>query len=141
MLPPMLYYDHLPAESQEKVTKKIVKFYLGDGTYDESKKQSLTDMFSDSFFAAAMIQVLKYRFKYHNAKTFVYQFSHKGESSISSYFGDEENWYGTCHGDDLIYLFPMHKTVPFVYSAIPTEEDRALSRSMVRYWIDFAEYG
>ena len=74
--------------------------------------------------------------------TFVYLFSHKGSASYSELLlGGAENFYGTCHSDDLIYLFPLHKTIPKLFSSIPSKEDKEVTRLMTKLWVNFATTG
>ena len=45
--------------------------------------------------------------------------------------------HGACHGDELLYIF---EAAP-VMNAIPSPEDEAVSRAMVRMWTQFARTG
>lgn len=73
--------------------------------------------------------------------TYVYLLSHKGSSSYSELVGGGENFYGTCHADELLYLFPSHKTIPALYSTIPSQEDKEVTRLMTKLWVNFATTG
>lgn len=74
--------------------------------------------------------------------TYVYLFSHKGPASFSEYFnGGGNKFYGTCHSDELYYLFPMQKSLPEFFSAIPSEEDKKLIQLMTKLWVNFAITG
>lgn len=72
-------------------------------------------------------------------QTFFYLFSHKGSASYSEILRGGENFYGTCHADELLYLFPSHKTIPPLFSSIPSEEDKEVTRLMTKLWVNFAE--
>lgn len=143
MLPIKLYYDHHPEVDQKKITEKISKFYFTNGVYDDTQKQNLIDLYTDALLTAGTVANLKFRLKDNNREnTFVYLHSHKGSSSFSEiYGGGEDKFYGTAHGDDLLHLFPLQKSYPQLYSSIPTEEDRNLSKAMVKLWVDFARTG
>lgn len=83
-----------------------------------------------------MVEALKKRFEYKSfANTYVYLFSHKGSASMSV----TENFEGTSHADDLIYLFPFHKSR--YYSSMPTDSDENLFRNMPQLWMNFVKYG
>jgi carboxylesterase type B len=83
-----------------------------------------------------MIETLQKRFAYQNfASTYCYLFSHRGSAS----FSQTENYEGTSHADDLIYLFPLHKNR--YYSSVPTDDDEILIRSMPLLWMNFAKFG
>lgn len=74
--------------------------------------------------------------------TFVYLFSHKGHSSYSELLlGGAEHFHGTCHADDLLYLFPCHKTIPALFSSVPSDEDKQLVKIMTTLWVNFARTG
>lgn len=75
-------------------------------------------------------------------QTYYYLFSHKGSASYSEITGGgSENWYGTSHSDELGYLFTFHKTVPEFFSAIPSKEDKEVTRLMTKLWVNFATTG
>lgn len=60
----------------------------------------ILQLYSDGWFYAGFNEYLKLRFTGQNfsanaAPTFVYLFAHKGESSLTEYFGgDKETFYG-----------------------------------------------
>ena len=45
--------------------------------------------------------------------------------------------HGACHADELLYIFEQAP----VMNAIPSPEDEAVSRAMVRMWTEFARTG
>lgn len=72
-------------------------------------------------------------------QTYFYLFSHKGSVSFTEVLGGgAENFYGTCHCDELPYLFSFHKTVPQFFSSVRTKEDKELTRLMTKLWVNFA---
>lgn len=76
------------------------------------------------------------------AKTFVYLFTHKGAASFTEIFkGGAENHYGTAHAEELQYLFPVRKDLPYFYNSIPTEDDKKLSKLITELWVNFATTG
>lgn len=90
-----------------------------------------------------MIDNLKYRLKDNlRDNTFVYEFSHKGSASYSELLaGGPEKFHGTCHADDLLRLFPTHRTIPNFYSSIPSDDDKEVTRLMTKLWVNFATTG
>ena len=83
-----------------------------------------------------MVEAIKQRSNLSGLNnTFAYLFTHKGSASVSQ----TENYFGTAHSDDLIYLFPLHKM--FFISAMPTSDDEELFRYMPQLWVDFAKNG
>lgn len=142
ILPITFYYDHLPDSDQKEITSKISEYYMNNEPLDYSKRQNFTNMYSDAFFIG-ILDNLEFRLKDNiRDNTFVYLFSHKGAASFSEVLnGESDKFYGTCHVDELLYLFPLQKTNPILYSSIPTEEDRKLSKLMVELWVNFAKTG
>lgn len=142
LLPFAFYYDHLPDSDQIEITEKLNDFYMNNEPYEYSKHENLTNIFGDGLFIG-ILDNLEFRLRDNiRDNTFVYLFSHKGAASYSELLGGEsEKFYGTCHADELIYLFPQQKTNPILYSSIPSEEDRKLSRLLVELWVNFAKTG
>lgn len=82
------------------------------------------------------METIKHRLGYSNPpNTYVYLFTHKGTSSFST----ATEFLGTTHADDLIPLFPMRKVA--FYSAIPSEQDRDVTKVMSLMWTNFARTG
>lgn len=90
-----------------------------------------------------MFENLEHRLKNNlRDNTFVYLFSHKGDASYSEIFGGgAEKFYGTCHADDLIYLFPAHKNTPHFFNSIRSKESKDLTKLMTKLWVNFARTG
>lgn len=87
-------------------------------------------------FLGGMVQFINHRLEARNLQnTFVYLISHKGSASFTT----TEEFVGTTHADDLIYLFPLNKN-GFINS-IPTSEDEELFEYMPMFWTNFAKYG
>ncbi|CRK89381.1 CLUMA_CG003135, isoform A [Clunio marinus] len=142
LLPITFYYDHFYADEQRKISEELNEFYFNNEPFFESNRENLTNLWSDGLLIG-FVENLKYRL--HNNlrdNTFVYQFSHKGSISYTEILqGGAENFYGTSHGDLLLYLFPCHKTIPAFFSAIPETDDKEVARLMTKLWVNFAETG
>jgi carboxylesterase type B len=97
-------------------------------------------MWTDGWFLSGVMDGLATRLRDNNRdNTYVYLFTHKGVASISEISGGrEEKFYGTCHADDLFYLFPLYKTWTHFNNAIPSEEDKRLIKIMTKLWVNFA---
>jgi len=97
-------------------------------------------LFTDGGGYFGMFDVLNSRF--HNSSydnTYIYLYSHKGAASHTEVFG-RKKFYGTCHMDELLSLFPLYESKQF-YTSIPTDFDRALHRIMPHLWGNFARTG
>lgn len=160
LLPIALYYDHLYEDEQKEISREINEFYFNNEPFLDSNRENMTNvrkcrimsdikqlnrnlhstqLFGDSFFIG-ILENVEYRLRNNlRDQTYFYQFSHKGSASFSEVFvGGAENFYGTCHSDELIYLFPVHKTIPTFFNSIPSKEDKEVTRLMVKLWVNFA---
>lgn len=89
-----------------------------------------------------MFENLEYRLRDNNRdNTFVYLLSHKGYASYSALDTGSDDFHGTAHGDDLLYLFPPPKDVKNYFGSFPAKEDESLRKSMVKLWVNFAKTG
>lgn len=142
ILPYTFYYDHLPDSDQKEITAKLNDYYMNNEPFEYSKRENLTNLYGDGLFIG-ILDNLEFRLKDNiRDNTFVYLFSHKGSASFSELLnGESDKFYGTCHADELMYLFPLQKTNPVLFSSIPTEEDRKLSKLMIELWVNFAKTG
>ena len=73
------------------------------------------------------------------APTYVYLLDHQGEISFNDVLGIGDKFYGVCHGDDLLHLFPMGKVIGPM--SIPSEKDVLIKNAMVDMWVNFATVG
>lgn len=76
-----------------------------------------------------------------SAKTFVYVFNYRGESSFTDLFmtsEDDTNW-GVSHGDDMMYLFPTIKLM--APHRIMSATDLKFGAKFVQIFADFATFG
>jgi carboxylesterase type B len=138
-----LYYDHHGEQKQEEITKKIDEFYFRNQKLTLDTQKNLTDLWTDGWFFHAMIDYLKLRFSNEQrAATYVYLFTHKGAASFSEIFkAGSETYYGTAHAEELQYLFPIRKDLPYFFNSIPTEQDRKISKILTKLWVNFAYTG
>lgn len=98
-------------------------------------------MWSDGWFGG-IFENLEYRLRDNNRdNTFVYLLSHKGYISYSQSSGGGEKFYGTDHGDDLLYFFPPPEEYTDFLTAIPSKEDEKLRKNLIKLWVDFARTG
>lgn len=140
-LPISLFYDHHNDEKIEEITSKINKFYFNDQKLTLETQKNLTNLWTDAWFMEAIVEYLKLRFSNeHQAETFVYLFTHKGASSFSEIFkAGSETYYGTAHAEELQYLFPIRKDLPYFFSSIPTEDDKKIKKILTKLWVNFGE--
>lgn len=141
----MNFHDFSPSE-RELITDKMHNFYFGN-SIDDLKDKDMTDSLSDIFLSVGIFESLKICLQDDNIgnidnNKFVYMFSHKGFASFYKlYSNGSEEFHGTAHADELLYLFPAHRFYPLLNSSIPSADDRRLSESMVKLWVNFAATG
>lgn len=142
-LPISLYYDHHDYDKQQEITRKIDEFYFNHEKLTLNTQHNLTNLWTDGWFFHAMVDYLKLRFSNEQrAKTYVYLFSHKGAASFSEIFkAGSENYYGTAHAEELQYLFPIRKDLPYFFASVPTEQDRKINEILTKLWVNFAYTG
>ncbi|CAG9809984.1 unnamed protein product [Chironomus riparius] len=142
IIPTSFYYDHLSEQEITEINVAIYGFYYKLGFLGEYK-ENLTSMWSDGWMVNGIIDNLQQRLEGNNRdNTYVYLFSHKGSISFSEILGaNREKFFGTCHGDDLLYLFPIRHNTPQYYNSIPTNEDTKLRKLMTKLWVNFATTG
>ena len=120
----------ITAEDIEKA-HKIVDFYVGSmNNMDESHKQGMFDMFTDSGFLYGTYKTINYLLK-HGVTVYQYILSYEGEHSFTEVFGVEPT--GVCHADDLIYIWDMDLGL--------SGDDVSVREVMTIAWTNFAKYG
>lgn len=96
---------------------------------------------------------MRLRLSAAEAPSYAYLFTHRGSAGYSD-LGDEYVnvidcsqliigflciFTGVSHADEMIYLFPVRKSL-FPHT-LPTIEDEQVSEAMTRMWVDFARTG
>jgi len=138
VLPIAFSYDHLHVDKQKQISQELNEFYFNNEPFLESNRDNMTNLWSDGFFMGILANV-EYRLRDNlRDQTYFYLFSHKGFASYSEVFLGGDVFYGTCHADELLYLFPSVKTIPDLFASIPTKEDRELTRMITKLWVNFA---
>lgn len=139
-LPISLYYDHHNYEKQQEITERINDFYFNNQKLTTKTQQNITNLYTDNWFFLGMVDYLKLRLmNEQRAATFVYLFTHKGSCSFTEIFkGGSESYYGTSHAEELQYLFPIRKDLPYFFNSIPTDDDKILTKLITKLWVNFA---
>lgn len=71
------------------------------------------------------------RYVKEDLTVYMYLYSHRSRSN------PWPKWTGVMHGDEISYVFgePLNPNLDY------TEEEKSLSRRIMRYWSNFARYG
>lgn len=141
-------------EKDIKFTNELVEKY-NKKPVSSITPENLTDIITDGLFSTH--KVSQHLVKGGNKLVFKYLFAYSGTTSVCDmmlmsawktlWFFTVRIWRlpqlipslkpGTCHADDIFYLFQF---VP-IFETIPSEDDQIVSRNMVRMWTKFAETG
>ncbi|CAG9859233.1 unnamed protein product, partial [Phyllotreta striolata] len=136
ILPVSLFYDRM--ENHQKITEKIKKFYFTGKSIKDSIKD-IINLYTDSFFFKCSDDIARLHAKYYKQPVYFYLLGYKGNLSISILYGGGDEYYGTVHGDDLLYLFPMGEAL--FPDTPPTDRDRRISEIFATLWTNFAYTG
>ncbi|CAH0716182.1 unnamed protein product, partial [Brenthis ino] len=130
--PVTFYYENSPYP--DLITKSLKEKYLGDD--EQTIKDGILKLYSDSYFDYPMIQSVEQAFNYSKNPVYLYKLTYRGANSFSQIFGDPKGNYGVCHADELMYLFPIH----FLNNKF-TPKDNEMLELMVTIWTNFATSG
>ncbi|XP_043840656.1 liver carboxylesterase 1-like isoform X2 [Dromiciops gliroides] len=109
----------------------ITKEYLGVTNDPVKKKYLFMDMMGDFFIGISAVMVARFHMA-SGAPTYMYEFQHR-----SSFWGNmKPETVRADHGDD---IFPV-LGAPFLKEGA-SEEEKQLSRTMMKYWANFARNG
>ncbi|XP_061450123.1 fatty acyl-CoA hydrolase precursor, medium chain-like isoform X2 [Rhineura floridana] len=123
----------LPPES----VKMILDEYLGD-TKDRAKlRDRFLDMMGDIIFVLPALQVARYHRDF-GAAVFFYEFQHRP----TAFKDTKPDFVKADHGDELGFVFgaPFLRSDSVIISD-STEDEKQLSRTIMKYWGNFARNG
>uniref|UniRef100_A0A5F8H170 Carboxylic ester hydrolase n=1 Tax=Monodelphis domestica TaxID=13616 RepID=A0A5F8H170_MONDO len=127
----LLWSSYPLVKIPKNLTPVITEQYLGVTEDSIKKKWLFLDMLGDLFFGIPSVIVARHH-RDSGAPTYLYQFEHR-----SSFGGNlKPVTIGADHGDEFFFVFG----IPFVNEHSP-EEEKQLSRTMMKYWANFARNG
>uniref|UniRef100_A0A8C3FJ43 Carboxylesterase type B domain-containing protein n=1 Tax=Chrysemys picta bellii TaxID=8478 RepID=A0A8C3FJ43_CHRPI len=116
-----------PSESVSVVADE----YLGDTDDPAELRERFQDMMGDIIFVIPALQVSKYH-RDSGAPLYFYEFQHRP----STFKDTKPDFVKADHGDEVGFVFGG----PFLRSDA-TEEEKHLSRTIMKYWANFARNG
>ncbi|KAL0277569.1 UNVERIFIED_CONTAM: hypothetical protein PYX00_004807 [Menopon gallinae] len=138
-LVPIIFFLHREKGLDvQEAARQIRRFYFGGKPVDNSTVNRVVDLYTDAWFLAGADEAVRLSYEYAKAPVYYYYFSYRGSASFSSIFGDVKQDMGTCHADELIYLFPMERLFPDVKFS---EKDEEYIKIFVDLWTNFARTG
>ncbi|KAL3282162.1 hypothetical protein HHI36_005357 [Cryptolaemus montrouzieri] len=123
------------------VGSRLRKFYLGEekNLTLEDAFSGLTKIFTDIYFTKAFDESVMMHLNVSTKPMFIYLFAHESGDSYSRLYGKPGEQLGVCHGDELMYLFPI-ATRLFPHRN-ETESDKRITQLMTSTWANFAKTG
>uniref|UniRef100_A0A8C3FC19 Carboxylesterase type B domain-containing protein n=1 Tax=Chrysemys picta bellii TaxID=8478 RepID=A0A8C3FC19_CHRPI len=124
---PSVRHVQFPSESVSVVADE----YLGDTDDPAELRERFQDMMGDIIFVIPALQVSKYH-RDSGAPLYFYEFQHRP----STFKDTKPDFVKADHGDEVGFVFGG----PFLRSDA-TEEEKHLSRTIMKYWANFARNG
>nr|XP_025867229.1 cocaine esterase isoform X2 [Vulpes vulpes] len=110
----------------------LIEEYLEDSTDPQTIKAQFHEMMEDTIFVIPALQVAN--FQRSHAPVYFYEFQHR-----PSFFKDIKPPHVRAdHGDELFFVFG---TISWRGYVKVTEEEKLLSRKIMKYWANFARNG
>ncbi|XP_043350933.1 fatty acyl-CoA hydrolase precursor, medium chain-like isoform X3 [Dermochelys coriacea] len=119
------FFTHVPAE----FTHLLSSEYLSNIEEPTQLRDRLFELIGDALFVVPVIQTARYHRDSGNP-VYVYEFHHR------RYDGVRPDFVKADHGDEIGYVFGK----PFL-AGDATEEEGKLSRTIMKYWANFARKG
>ncbi|XP_075694385.1 fatty acyl-CoA hydrolase precursor, medium chain-like [Rhinoderma darwinii] len=116
---------------------RLLDEYVGDETEPAEIRNRLIDLFGDLVFVIPALKVANYH-RDSGHPTYFYEFQHR-----PSFFKDTKpDFVKADHGDELFFVLggPFMKG-DVLFSGASTEEEKALSKTIMKYWANFARTG
>ncbi|NXA35071.1 SASB hydrolase, partial [Eudromia elegans] len=117
--------------SVQAAVDAVCKEYIGN-TEDRAKvRDGLLDALADAFFVFSAIELARYH-RDAGHPVYFYEFQHRSSSTL----GVIPEFVKADHTDEIAFVFGK----PFL-AGNATEEENKLSRTVMRYWTNFARNG
>uniref|UniRef100_A0A663DMU0 Carboxylic ester hydrolase n=1 Tax=Aquila chrysaetos chrysaetos TaxID=223781 RepID=A0A663DMU0_AQUCH len=114
-----------------EVVDRVYNEYIGNAENRAQVRDGLLDAIGDPLFVLSAIEVARYHRDAGNPVYF-YEFQHRPSSAA----GVVPEFVKADHGDEIAFVFGK----PFL-AGYATEEENKLSRTVMRYWTNFARNG
>ncbi|XP_069696467.1 esterase E4-like [Periplaneta americana] len=138
LAPMVLYYKETSRDTLD-ITRRLARFYFSeDDRITNNTIMQLVDLVTDSWFLRGIDKAVKLHSVVSTAPVYYYCFSYRGNTSFSSFYGDETREYGVSHQDELLYLFPCKELMKNITL---TDNDDKMRENMTTLWTNFAKYG
>ncbi|XP_068938887.1 liver carboxylesterase 1-like [Petaurus breviceps papuanus] len=127
----LLWTSYPIVKIPKDLTPVVTEVYLGVTEDPVKKKDLFLDMLGDLMFGLPSVAVAQFH-RASGAPTFLYQFQHR-----PSFWGNLKSaTIRADHGDEFFFVFG----IPFLRESF-TQEEKQLSRTMMKYWANFARNG
>lgn len=126
-----LSVDYLhSATDPVELTKKIKNFYFGEGAITETNWENVTNLYSDAWLNAGVLEAVDN----HPGDVYFYYFDYMGGPTFGP--SNHSLAFGAAHCDEIFYIWNCGYR-----SYNLTKEQEEFSKKMVKIWTDFTKYG
>ncbi|XP_054026174.1 fatty acyl-CoA hydrolase precursor, medium chain-like [Dryobates pubescens] len=120
-----------PKAASSEVVDQVYKEYIGKAENRAQVRDGLLGAIGDFMFVSSAVEVARYHRDAGN-QVYFYEFQHRPSSAA----GVVPEFVKADHGDEIAFVFGK----PFL-AGQGTEEESKLSRTVMRYWTNFAKNG
>ncbi|XP_013418250.2 fatty acyl-CoA hydrolase precursor, medium chain [Lingula anatina] len=125
-------------ENNPDVVSAVTKFYYDKNATKIETARNYVDFGTDISFTQPVFEIMTPHISEEEGSTYLYYFMRKPQNgNIAS--GLPPWFQRASHGDDLHFMIGSHE--PFVSGATSTDDEKYLSKMMIRYWSNFAKTG
>ncbi|XP_059061394.1 juvenile hormone esterase-like [Achroia grisella] len=125
----------LPEEKVTEFGERIKKFYLGDKDFCEEQNNAQVDLLSDKYFTYGANR-FAYLFAASEQPIYKYIFNYNSDLNLLKTILGLSDLNGTCHADELFYLFSNSST-KVLYNE--QKKVRELVFTLTKLWTNFAK--
>ncbi|KAG5677770.1 hypothetical protein PVAND_007501 [Polypedilum vanderplanki] len=138
LVPRSVHIDPMSKDAKQ-LGEKIFDFYLGERGACESNLQQFFNLMTDSYFFIPQTIHARLNQLYHpNITQYLYEFDFDGKLNFLKKALNMTKFKGSCHFDDLSYLY-RHQIIDV--SVREDSREYQMRKKMCKLWTNFAKYG
>ncbi|XP_052753164.1 venom carboxylesterase-6-like [Galleria mellonella] len=129
------YNDTLPLNLRASVAAKIKQHYLGGRPVSQETYPQLVKALGDRLFVVEVGRLAELHAQRSGQPVYVYRFSHRGSTSLSSLMAGNDNNYGVSHADDVFHIFGYPEL------AFDSTEDKKMREALINMVYSYSTTG
>ncbi|KAF2892969.1 hypothetical protein ILUMI_13203 [Ignelater luminosus] len=138
IIPLSLLYDETSTETDTNyITSKIKEFYFDNKDVDNTTVLQLTNLYTDFLFFYPQNLATRLHVKHTTSPVYNFVYGYTGSISLAPFLGDSTRDYGSCHGDDTIFI--LYNS--FFEGYKPTPSDQKIIDLLTTMWVNVANTG